>query len=607
MFLHNSPFLSPEVGFDSVQHLEYIDHFRAKWTVLLPGEIWESQQPPLYHFLTAVLLSITGYATKSADGMLTIRLFNLVLALGNLGVIWLALRLIFPQHPRRWALGLLTAGFLPMYLYLYQTPSNHLLGTTLASLTVYLVLRLLSVPRAGARDYLFLGLATGAALLSGLLNGLLVPPLALALAGRFYIDRGQVRWSVAILRLSLFAVAAFAVCGWFYLRVWIHFGTPIVANTGLGPGATRPWWQDPGYRTASDYLRFGESLRSPLLSAWYSVWDGLYSTLWGDSYCAGMTELHSRPPWSYDLLAGGMVLALLPTTAVALATACAVVQFLRKPTMLWAFLLAVTYTVGCFLIYGPIMNPAYGAVKTFYGLAIAIPLCALTAWGLDLLAGNSRWGRGLVFVILGVWALNVAATYWIWPTALETKRYIAKRVGQPKEQGGSGDMAEATRQLEKLLAEHPHDAGTRVLLARLCFSEEAGRRCWEFLELQPGQQDTAVRHLLRGWLLAKQGRVKDGLKELQTARDLDPNNLEAAEAYYSVAHESSDVRTSIDACRNVLRINPYQVNVHATLSQLYQKTGDADLARLHQDYAARLAAAQRENKAAMGRKGSASQ
>jgi tetratricopeptide (TPR) repeat protein len=606
MFLHNSPFLAPDVGFDAMGHLEYIDHFRAEWTVLLPGEIWESQQPPLYHFLTAVLLTITGYATKSPGGMLTIRLFNLVLALSNLAVIWLALRLIFPHHPRRWALGLLTAGFLPMYIYMYQTPSNHVLGVTMASVTVYLVLRLLSVPRAGVRDYLCLGLATGAALLSGLLNGLLVPPVSLALAIRLCIDRVQVRGSVAILRLSLFVVAAFAVCGWFYLRVWIHFGTPIVANTGIGPGSAWPWWQDPGYRTGSDYLRFGESLRAPLFSTWYSVWDGIYSTLWSDSYCAGAAELNSRPPWSYDFLAAGMVLALLPTLAVALASICAVAQFLRKPTIMWAFLLAVAYSVGLFLIYGPITNATYAAVKTFYGLAIAIPLCALAAWGLDLLAGNSRWRRGLVWIILGVWTLNVAATYWIWPTALETKRYIAQRAGQSTEQNGSGDVAEVTRQLEKLLTEHPNDAGTRVLLARFCFAEKPGRRCWEFLELQPGQQDTAARHLLRGWFLAEHGRVKDGLKELQTARNLDPNNLEAAEVYYFVARESSDVRTAIDTCRNVLRINPYRINFHTLLSQLYQKAGDADLAHLHQDYAKRLATAQREHKAAMVRKGSAS-
>ena len=115
-----------------------------------------------------------------------------------------------------------------------------------------------------------------------------------------------------------------------------------------------------------------------------------------------------------------------------------------------------------------------------------------------------------------------------------------------------------------------------------------------------------MRHLLRGSLLAKQGRVKDGLKELQTARNLDPNNLEAAEVYYTVAHELSDIRTAIDICRNVLRINPEQIDFQATLSQLYQTTGNADLARLHQDYATRLAAAQRENETATVRKGSAS-
>jgi tetratricopeptide (TPR) repeat protein len=602
MFLHNSPFLSSSTGFDARGHLKYIDHFRAKWTVLLPGEIWESHQPPLYHFLAAVLLSATGYATESVDGMLTIRLFNLVLALINITVIWLSLRLIFPCQTRRWAIGLLVAGLLPMDLYMYQTPTNHLLGTTLASVTVYLMLRILSLPGIGAWDYLFLGLATGGALLSGLLNGLLVPPLVLALALKLYADRARAGWPAVILRLSLFAATAFAVCGWFYIRIWIRFGTPIVSNTGSGPGAAWAWWQDPGYRMAGDYLRFGQSLRDPFFSVWYSVWDGLYATLWGDSYLSGWTSFTLSPPWSHDYLAAGMVLALLPTLAIALAAICAVVEFLRKPSILWAFLLAVAYLVGSFLIYGPIINPTYAAVKTFYGLAIAVPLCAFAAWGLDLFAGRSRWGRRLVFVFLGMWSLNVAATYWIWPSALETKRYSALLTCIPREAGGSGDELAGICQFEDLLAEHPDDAATRIFLTKLLLPTAPHQHCWELLKLQPGERDTAPRHILRGLLLAKQGDAKEALRELQMARDLDPDNLEAAQVYYLLASKLSDLSAIIDICCDVLRINPYQINFHTFLSQLYRKAGSDDLARLHQEYAAKLTVAEEEVNAAMSGK-----
>jgi tetratricopeptide (TPR) repeat protein len=97
---------------------------------------------------------------------LAIRLFHLLLAIGNIYLILACLRLVFPEHPRRWILGLLMAGFLPMHLYYYQYPSNHVLGGTLASLAIYLLLRVLCHSRGGAWNYVALGLCLGLALLS---------------------------------------------------------------------------------------------------------------------------------------------------------------------------------------------------------------------------------------------------------------------------------------------------------------------------------------------------------------------------------------------------------------------------------------------------------
>jgi len=150
-----------------------------------------------------------------------------------------------------------------MHLYLYQFPTNEILLATLASATVYCVLRILCVPSAGARDYLTLGLALGASLLAKVSAVLLIPPVGVVLLAKLFLDRRRQRWQQAAFRVILLGAVALGVCGWHYLRVWAHFGRPVVTNAD--PDIGRPSWQDPGYHTSAAFCRFGECFRSPLV------------------------------------------------------------------------------------------------------------------------------------------------------------------------------------------------------------------------------------------------------------------------------------------------------------------------------------------------------
>ena len=62
LFLHNSPYLAPGIGFDCGGHLAYIQHFCGSWSIPLPGEGWQTHHPPLYHFLVARILIAVGCA-----------------------------------------------------------------------------------------------------------------------------------------------------------------------------------------------------------------------------------------------------------------------------------------------------------------------------------------------------------------------------------------------------------------------------------------------------------------------------------------------------------------------------------------------------------------
>ena len=100
---------------------------------------------------------------------------------------------------------------------------------------------------------------------------------------------GRVRAGLGDAGPALAVGLGLAVCGWHYARVWHHFGTPLVGNWSAASGMA--WWQDPGYRVAGDYLSFGGPLYAPAYAGYHGVWDGLYSTLWGDGLQGGKSAL----------------------------------------------------------------------------------------------------------------------------------------------------------------------------------------------------------------------------------------------------------------------------------------------------------------------------
>ena len=79
--------------------------------------------------------------------------------------------------------------------------------------------------------------------------------------------------------VGVIVLACLVVCGWNYGRVWAQSGNPIIGNWQIKEFS---WWQDPGFRTSSYYLGFGQILVAPLFSGFHGFADGLCSTLWGD-------------------------------------------------------------------------------------------------------------------------------------------------------------------------------------------------------------------------------------------------------------------------------------------------------------------------------------
>ena len=308
LFWHNAQILPAVVGFDALQHLNYIKYLQEHHSLPLPAQGMEMFHPPLYYLISAVVLSLFNLTTADPSAILLLRTLTMLFGIAQFVLVFATLRLIFPNRPNLQLVGGGLAAFLPMQLYMSHYPTNDTLAAVLVSASLYFALWMAKTGPATWRSYCVLGLLIGAALLTKATTVLVVPFIVLALARQLTCERASVtRWAGTL--GSMLCIATL-ICGWHYIRV-SQYGSPLIG--GSDPVIGVFWWQDDGYHTISYFIRFGQSLVHPLFSATASFFDGLYSTLWGDGLCSGVSDLSIRPPWNYNLMCAGYLLSLLPT------------------------------------------------------------------------------------------------------------------------------------------------------------------------------------------------------------------------------------------------------------------------------------------------------
>jgi hypothetical protein len=189
--------------------------------------------------------------------------------------------------------------------------------------------------------------------------------------------------------LTLGFVGVFAlVAGWFYLRNWLAYGTPLVGNWAL-PGEDQRWWQQPGFHTPAYYLRFGEALVHPYLAGFRSFWDALYSTAWGDGFIAGRTDPWRRHAfWSYGFMSAGYWLALPATLLLGAGSFLLAVRTLgsgpARQRLALGFLLSVCWAVALAFLTLTFELAFFAQAKASYLLMLAAPA------GLAFASGYAR-------------------------------------------------------------------------------------------------------------------------------------------------------------------------------------------------------------------------
>ena len=464
LFINNLSQLPRMIGFDAGQHEDYIQYIQEKHALPLPEEGWEMHQPPLYYAASALLLDLFNLPADIAndDTTIVLQIENGVIGLVQCWLVLRCMRRLFPGNPAAQAAGLLAGAFLPPNIYLTQYVTNEPLAALLVTAAFYLCLRALTMETGGVRLHAALGLVLGAALLTKLSALLALPVILPALGWRLAARRVRSP-RIWLSTVGVVVMCCFIVCGWHYGRVWAHIGRLPLPNWETVPASA--WWQPPGYRTAADFVRFGRVLTSPLFSGIHGVPDGFYSTLWGDGMASGVIRLVYRPPWNYDLMNAGYLVAIGISLLFLAGLVVVSVRFLRQPSPEWFLVLGLLSAFSVGIVFMALHGPWLAHLKAFYALPALAPFAALTAAGWDWLGRMHRAWRNLLWVVLLTWVLTTGAAFWIRSNNPETWR--SRGNWQTLRQNEAG----ARESFQQALRLNPDDADARCMLADIYRSQ----------------------------------------------------------------------------------------------------------------------------------------
>ena len=406
----DTPGSPPPLGFDLASHLEYIQYILERGALPLAHEGWEMYQPPLYYLMASGLLACLRHLTLDAGAMAILRALNWLGGLLLLGALYESLRLLHPEEPRRLLRGFLLGAFLPAQLYMTHYASNEIWSAALAAASIAVALRILVRSPDSIGLHLLLGAVMGAALLTKFSTVMVVAVIVAVVVGRRILVGGSFA-AIGLRTVGGLLAACAAVCGWHFLRVAMRFGNPLIGNWDPRVGYT--WWQDPGYHTSAYYTGFGAALTRPIYSAFHSFADAIYSTLWGDGMIGASAVVDVRPPWDFDAMIAGYLLALLPTVAILAGLVATVARLVRAPRAEEWIVLGVLGATAYGVFYMTLRLPFYAQAKAFYGLSAFVPLAVLGSRGISVLARRAPIAHLVLDVLLGVWAMNTLLAFWI--------------------------------------------------------------------------------------------------------------------------------------------------------------------------------------------------
>jgi hypothetical protein len=405
--INNALLYSPLWGFDAIFNWRYVERLLTSWNIPPPTEGWSFAHPPLFYYLSTVILLAFGPDTPER-GVIAVRLLSSLAGLVAIAAIVALVRRVDPGNEVRalFAGGLLL--FLPAHIQMSSVFGEEILASSFS--TGALVLLCMSLASGSssrdARRSAAVGLLAGLAWLTKL-TGVLVVPTAVA----SYVIAGWRRRELRASARQCVVVVAVAsvVGGWFYARSYLLYGALYPSDLPIHTLIHR---MPPGERTLYDYVFFPlatftdpQLLHPDLL---HSVWGSTYATLWFDGH------RHFLPTEGDTVRRAGtaiLLLALLPTLAFAIGIVRGCRRFVRAPegpdTPL---LLLVALTLAGYVLF-TWRNPWFATLKGTYLLGAILPFAFYASEVLARWCEGPWWRRGLVWTASGALVALVALVF----------------------------------------------------------------------------------------------------------------------------------------------------------------------------------------------------
>jgi hypothetical protein len=398
------------VGMDNTGHWLYIQYIAKSWRIPLAKEGWQMFQPPLFHFLEAIVykLFIPVFSTETVIRIL--KLLPLLCGALQAEICYRAMRYAYPQRESLQVIGTLLGGLLPMNLYISQSLGNEPLAGLLTAMVILCTIRMIAgdfLPTC--KNKILIGFLLGLALLTKITVVLIIPPVLLVAAYiGFWKSNSMMEGAWLWIRFAAVVLGvAFVLCGWYYLRNYFEMGRFFIG--GWDSLRQINWWQDPGYRTPRQLYGFGPALFYPVFSSLHGFWDAIYSSFWMD----GFLSAYIRPPWNYGLMLSGAWLSLLPTMALIVGGAFAVFSRDGGPQRRM-----LRFTLSCVLLYLAaifyifLTVPILSSAKASYALGLIPCFALLAAKGFEILT-RQRILRAVVHGLLACWVVGAYGAYFV--------------------------------------------------------------------------------------------------------------------------------------------------------------------------------------------------
>ncbi|MCX5848779.1 MAG: glycosyltransferase family 39 protein [Deltaproteobacteria bacterium] len=399
--------LNFQVGTDGWGHIQYIDYIVTKGSLPLASDGWQMYQAPLNYILSAPLYAFLIKWIDFPSVVKTMGIIPVISGLLQIEIVYRIARLVFAQRKDLQIIATVAGSLLPIHTYACQSVGNEPLAACFISLLILLSVSLVMPDQRERKTgyFVLMGLVWGLALLSKMTA---VPfALVLIIVLIFHANLVQATLKLTLKPIIITFCVSMLIAGWYYFRNYIALGNPFAGI--LEHSQMLQWWQDPGYRTWSQIMSFGQSFDYPVYAGVTSFWDMFYSTLWLDGLNSGLIDFM---PWNQNFMIAGALLALLPSIFILAGVASIWLNkeaFHRNAVILSAGTITL-FLVVMINIY--IIRPVYSGTKASYTLGLLPCYAILIAAGAEPFFRN-KIIRSVVIALFFCWAFAAYAAYFV--------------------------------------------------------------------------------------------------------------------------------------------------------------------------------------------------